>query len=155
MSGMASRIIQLYLTEILNCFLHPDSTVRLWAVRVVQIVLRQGLVHPVRMVPYLICLSTDEKTDVSMKSTMRNRTNPSKEYHLIVCISLNTPTGCPSCRFASQRHWSNVFGLCQYESPSGLTPFLCASRNSANAWRESHRSRLYVCYHFSSKRITK
>lgn len=104
MSGMASRIIQLYLTEILNCFLHPDSTVRLWAVRVVQIVLRQGLVHPVRMVPYLICLSTDEKTDVSMKSTMRNRTNPSKEYHLIVCISLNTPTGCPSCRFASQRH---------------------------------------------------
>ncbi|KAL7739362.1 hypothetical protein ACLKA6_003968 [Drosophila palustris] len=62
-SGMASRIIQLYLEEILDCFLNRDDTVRLWAVKVVQIVLRQGLVHPVRMVPYLICLSTDCKVE--------------------------------------------------------------------------------------------
>ncbi|XP_062142733.1 nipped-B protein isoform X1 [Drosophila sulfurigaster albostrigata] len=62
-SGMASRIIQLYLEEILDCFLNRDDTVRLWAVKVVQIVLRQGLVHPVRMVPYLICLSTDSKVE--------------------------------------------------------------------------------------------
>lgn len=64
-SGMASRIIQLYLEEILDCFLNRDDAVRLWAVKVVQIVLRQGLVHPVRMVPYLICLSTDLKVEVS------------------------------------------------------------------------------------------
>ena len=63
-SGMASRVIQLYLQEILDCFLNRDDTVRLWAVKVVQIVLRQGLVHPVRMVPYLICLSTDCKLEV-------------------------------------------------------------------------------------------
>lgn len=63
-SGMASRIIQLYLQEILDCFLNHDDAVRLWAVKVVQIVLRQGLVHPVRMVPYLICLSTDTKLEV-------------------------------------------------------------------------------------------
>ncbi|XP_041674034.1 nipped-B protein isoform X3 [Drosophila eugracilis] len=62
-SGMASRIIQLYLEEILECFLNRDHTVRLWAVKVIQIVLRQGLVHPVRMVPYLICLSTDPKIE--------------------------------------------------------------------------------------------
>ncbi|XP_041451518.1 nipped-B protein [Drosophila obscura] len=62
-SGMSSRIIQLYLEEILNCFLNRDDTVRLWAVKVVHIVLRQGLVHPVRMVPYLICLSTDSKVE--------------------------------------------------------------------------------------------
>ncbi|XP_070855423.1 nipped-B protein isoform X3 [Drosophila suzukii] len=62
-SGMASRIIQLYLEEILQCFLNRDNTVRLWAVKVIQIVLRQGLVHPVRMVPYLICLSTDPKVE--------------------------------------------------------------------------------------------
>ncbi|SPP81595.1 nipped-B protein isoform X2 [Drosophila guanche] len=62
-SGMSSRIIQLYLEEILNCFLNRDDTVRLWAVKVVHIVLRQGLVHPVRMVPYLICLSTDPKIE--------------------------------------------------------------------------------------------
>lgn len=64
-SGMASRIIQLYLQEILDCFLNKDDSVRLWAVKVIQIVLRQGLVHPVRMVPYLICLSTDSKLEVS------------------------------------------------------------------------------------------
>lgn len=63
-SGMASRIIQLYLQEILDCILNRDDVVRLWAVKVVQIVLRQGLVHPVRMVPYLICLSTDNKLEV-------------------------------------------------------------------------------------------
>ncbi|XP_043661492.1 nipped-B protein isoform X2 [Drosophila teissieri] len=62
-SGMASRIIQLYLEEILECFLNRDDTVRLWAVKVIQIVLRQGLVHPVRMVPYLICLSTDHRIE--------------------------------------------------------------------------------------------
>lgn len=69
-SGMASRIIQLYLEEILDCFLNRDDTVRLWAVKVVQIVLRQGLVHPVRMVPYLICLSTDCKVEVSTSLRM-------------------------------------------------------------------------------------
>ncbi|XP_055853643.1 nipped-B protein isoform X3 [Episyrphus balteatus] len=62
-SGMASRIIQLYLQDILDCFLNRDDSVRLWAVKVVQIVLRQGLVHPVRMVPYLITLSTDSKQE--------------------------------------------------------------------------------------------
>ncbi|XP_020815684.1 nipped-B protein [Drosophila serrata] len=62
-SGMASRIIQLYLEEVLECFLNQDDSVRLWAVKVIQIVLRQGLVHPVRMVPYLICLSTDPKVE--------------------------------------------------------------------------------------------
>ncbi|XP_043947333.1 nipped-B protein isoform X4 [Drosophila biarmipes] len=62
-SGMASRIIQLYLEEILECFLNRDDTVRLWAVKVIHIVLRQGLVHPVRIVPYLICLSTDPKVE--------------------------------------------------------------------------------------------
>jgi cohesin loading factor subunit SCC2 len=35
------------------------------AMRVVEIVLRQGLVHPVQIVPYLICLSTDPETEVS------------------------------------------------------------------------------------------
>ncbi|XP_017489313.1 PREDICTED: nipped-B protein-like isoform X2 [Rhagoletis zephyria] len=62
-SGMSSRIIQLYLQEIFECFLNSDDNVRLWAVKVIQIVLRQGLVHPVKTVPYLICLSTDSKLE--------------------------------------------------------------------------------------------
>ncbi|XP_036224403.2 nipped-B protein isoform X1 [Bactrocera oleae] len=62
-SGMSSRIIQLYLQEIFECFLNSDDNVRLWAVKVIQIVLRQGLVHPVKTVPYLICLSTDSRVE--------------------------------------------------------------------------------------------
>lgn len=58
-SGMSSRIIQLYLKEILNSLLHANLNVRLNSMKVVQLVLRQGLVHPIQIVPYLICLSTD------------------------------------------------------------------------------------------------
>lgn len=65
-SGMSSRVIQIYLKEILNCFLNGDFNVRLMAMRVIEIVLRQGLVHPVQIVPYLICLSTDPETEVSL-----------------------------------------------------------------------------------------
>uniref|UniRef100_A0A1Q3FVX1 Nipped-B protein n=2 Tax=Culex tarsalis TaxID=7177 RepID=A0A1Q3FVX1_CULTA len=64
-SGMASRVIQIYLKEILRSFLHRDTGVRMWAMRVVEIVLRQGLVHPVQIVPYLICLSTDPEKEVA------------------------------------------------------------------------------------------
>jgi hypothetical protein len=66
-SGMSSRVIQIYLKEILNCFLNGDFNVRLMAMRVIEIVLRQGLVHPVQIVPYLICLSTDPETEVSFE----------------------------------------------------------------------------------------
>ncbi|XP_055299107.1 nipped-B protein isoform X6 [Sitodiplosis mosellana] len=58
-SGMASRIIQLYLKEILSSLLHRDVNVRSNAIKVIQLVLQQGLVHPMTIVPYLICLSTD------------------------------------------------------------------------------------------------
>lgn len=64
-AGMASRVIQLYLKEILNCFMHKEFSVRLWAMKVVEVVLAQGLVHPVQIVPYLISLSTDPETVVS------------------------------------------------------------------------------------------
>lgn len=63
-SGMASAIIQIYLKEILNCFLHREYLVRFWAMRVIEIVLRQGLIHPIKIVPFLICLSTDPEKEV-------------------------------------------------------------------------------------------
>lgn len=65
-SGMSSRVIQIYLKEILNSFLNRDFNVRVMGMRVVEIVLRQGLVHPVQIVPYLICLSTDPEIEVSV-----------------------------------------------------------------------------------------
>lgn len=58
-SGMASRIIQLYLNQILCSLLNRDINVRTNSIKVVQLVLQQGLVHPMTIVPYLICLSTD------------------------------------------------------------------------------------------------
>jgi cohesin loading factor subunit SCC2 len=36
----------------------------LWAMKVIELVLRQGLVPPVQIVPYLILLSTDPETEV-------------------------------------------------------------------------------------------
>lgn len=58
-SGMASRIIQLYLAEVLASMMHADAQVRFWSLKLVEVVLRQGLVHPLKIVPYLIALSTN------------------------------------------------------------------------------------------------
>ncbi|KAK5639345.1 hypothetical protein RI129_011837 [Pyrocoelia pectoralis] len=64
-SGMASAVIQHYLKEILQSYLHPNIQVRQPALRVIQLILQQGLVHPVQIVPYLICMSTDCEKIVS------------------------------------------------------------------------------------------
>lgn len=48
-SGMASTVIQLYLKEVLTSFLHPDVLVRHSALKVIQLILQQGLVHPVQV----------------------------------------------------------------------------------------------------------
>jgi len=64
-SGMASTVIQLYIKEILESFLHININVRHAALKVIQLILAQGLVHPVQIVPYLICMSTDCEKAVS------------------------------------------------------------------------------------------
>ncbi|KAJ8678892.1 hypothetical protein QAD02_014679 [Eretmocerus hayati] len=64
-SGMASAVIQRYLKQILESFLHSDLQVRHAALKVIQLILAQGLVHPVTIVPYLICMSTDCEKSVS------------------------------------------------------------------------------------------
>lgn len=64
-SGMASTVIQLYVKEILEAFLHANISVRHAALKVIQLILAQGLVHPVQIVPYLICMSTDCEKAVS------------------------------------------------------------------------------------------
>nr|XP_012141431.1 PREDICTED: nipped-B-like protein isoform X3 [Megachile rotundata] len=64
-SGMASTVIQLYVKEILESFLHANISVRHAALKVIQLILAQGLVHPVQIVPYLICMSTDCEKAVS------------------------------------------------------------------------------------------
>lgn len=64
-SGMASTVIQRYLKQILESYLHPNINIRHAALKVIQLILAQGLVHPMTIVPYLICMSTDCETTVS------------------------------------------------------------------------------------------
>ncbi|KAK8788390.1 hypothetical protein V5799_021833 [Amblyomma americanum] len=59
-SGMASTVVQVYLKDILAAAAHPTLAVRRAALQVLQLVLGQGLVHPVQMVPHLACLGTDD-----------------------------------------------------------------------------------------------
>lgn len=67
-SGMASTVVQLYLKQVLEAFYHDHAQVRLTALNVIQLILRQGLVHPVQCMPYLICMSTDPENGIRVKS---------------------------------------------------------------------------------------
>ncbi|KAH9374129.1 hypothetical protein HPB48_005398 [Haemaphysalis longicornis] len=59
-SGMASTVVQVYLKDILGAAAHPTLAVRRAALQVLQLILGQGLVHPVQMVPHLACLGSDD-----------------------------------------------------------------------------------------------
>lgn len=67
-SGMASQIIQLYLRAVLSSLMHANYHVRFWSMKLIEAVLRQGLVHPVQIVPYLICLGTDTRQEVGHRA---------------------------------------------------------------------------------------
>ncbi|KAI0209445.1 Nipped-B-like protein [Lamellibrachia satsuma] len=67
-SGMASTIIQVYIKQILESFFHPHSQVRMIALSVIILILRQGLVHPVQIVPYLISMGTDNDSTIRVKA---------------------------------------------------------------------------------------
>ncbi|KAH3831817.1 hypothetical protein DPMN_105088 [Dreissena polymorpha] len=54
---MASTIMQVYLKEVLESFFHSKSQVRLEALNVIQLVLNQGLVHPVQVCLNLFILA--------------------------------------------------------------------------------------------------
>ncbi|CAG9827909.1 unnamed protein product [Diabrotica balteata] len=67
-SGIASMVIQYYLKVILNCYVHDSLQIRQAVFRVVHMILRQGLVHPIHIVPYLICMSTDCEQMVALNA---------------------------------------------------------------------------------------
>ena len=47
---MASTVIQVYLKQILESFFHKSNPVRLAALGVTTLILKQGLVHPVQVI---------------------------------------------------------------------------------------------------------
>ena len=67
-SGMAGTVIQVYMVEVLESFLHANLVVRHTALKVIQLVLTQGLVHRVQIVPSLICMSTDSEITIGHTS---------------------------------------------------------------------------------------
>ncbi|VDP88161.1 unnamed protein product [Echinostoma caproni] len=67
-SGMGSCVAQTYLKDTLETFFSPFVTVRLTALSVVATILRQGLIHPVQTVPYLIAMQTDLDSNVRVKA---------------------------------------------------------------------------------------
>ncbi|XP_061369299.1 sister chromatid cohesion protein SCC2 isoform X2 [Gastrolobium bilobum] len=58
-TNICGGIVQLYWDNILGRCLDFSDQVRQTALKIVEIVLRQGLVHPITCVPYLIALETD------------------------------------------------------------------------------------------------
>ncbi|KAK9118958.1 hypothetical protein Scep_017051 [Stephania cephalantha] len=58
-TNICGGIIQLYWDGILGRCLDMNEQVRQTALKIVEVVLRQGLVHPITCVPYLIALETD------------------------------------------------------------------------------------------------
>ncbi|KAK7271858.1 hypothetical protein RJT34_28101 [Clitoria ternatea] len=58
-TNICGGIVQLYWDNVLGRCLDFSEQVRQSALKIVEIVLRQGLVHPITCVPYLIALETD------------------------------------------------------------------------------------------------
>ncbi|XP_077223251.1 PHD finger family protein isoform X2 [Tasmannia lanceolata] len=58
-TNICGGIIQLYWNNILERCVDVNDQVRQSALKIVEVVLRQGLVHPITSVPYLIALETD------------------------------------------------------------------------------------------------
>lgn len=67
-SGTGSYVAQAYLKEIMETFFSPSAPVRLIALSVVTTILRQGLIHPVQTVPYLIAMQTDPDAAIRVKA---------------------------------------------------------------------------------------
>ena len=64
-SGMASTVIQVYLRSVLDSYLNENVLVRHAVVKITSLILAQGLVYPVQIVHYLVCMSTDAEQKVS------------------------------------------------------------------------------------------
>ncbi|KAF2880156.1 hypothetical protein ILUMI_26019 [Ignelater luminosus] len=79
-SGVATSTIQYYVKDILQSYLHSNFQIRQVTVRLIQMILQQGVTHPVQIVPYLICMSSDTETVVSNSADKQlleiNRTYP-------------------------------------------------------------------------------
>ncbi|XP_022750718.1 sister chromatid cohesion protein SCC2-like isoform X2 [Durio zibethinus] len=78
-TNICGGIVQLYWYNILGRCLDFDEEVRQSALKIVEVVLRQGLVHPITCVPYLIALETDP-LEVNQKLAHHLLMNMNEKY---------------------------------------------------------------------------
>ncbi|KAE8724835.1 Pearli, putative isoform 2 [Hibiscus syriacus] len=78
-TNICGGIVQLYWDNILGRCLDFNEEVRQSALKIVEIVLRQGLVHPITCVPYLIALETDP-LEVNQKLAHHLLMNMNEKY---------------------------------------------------------------------------
>ncbi|KAL0377584.1 UNVERIFIED_CONTAM: Sister chromatid cohesion protein SCC2 [Sesamum radiatum] len=84
-TNICGGIVQLYWDIILGRSLDVNEHVRQAALKIVDIVLRQGLVHPITCVPYLIALETDPQ-----------EVNSKLAHHLLMNMNEKYPAFCES-----------------------------------------------------------
>ncbi|PIN06625.1 Sister chromatid cohesion protein SCC2/Nipped-B [Handroanthus impetiginosus] len=84
-TNICGGIVQLYWRSILGRSLDVNEHVRQAALKIVEIVLRQGLVHPITCVPYLIALETDP-----------HEVNSKLAHHLLMNMNEKYPAFCES-----------------------------------------------------------
>ncbi|EPS72382.1 hypothetical protein M569_02375, partial [Genlisea aurea] len=84
-TNICGGIIQLYWSSILQRSLDVNEHVRNAALKIMEIVLRQGLVHPISCVPHLIALETDPQED-----------NSKIAHHLLMNMNEKYPAFCES-----------------------------------------------------------
>ncbi|XP_051140843.1 sister chromatid cohesion protein SCC2 isoform X2 [Andrographis paniculata] len=78
-TNICGGIVQIYWESILGRCLDVNEHVRQAALKIVEIVLRQGLVHPITCVPYLIALETDPQ-EANSKMAHRLLMNMNEKY---------------------------------------------------------------------------
>ncbi|KAL6013454.1 hypothetical protein ACLOJK_003952 [Asimina triloba] len=78
-TNICGGIVQLYWNNILARCLDATDQVRQSALKIVEVVLRQGLVHPITAVPYLIALETDPQ-EVNSKLAHHLLMNMNEKY---------------------------------------------------------------------------
>ncbi|VDP77738.1 unnamed protein product [Echinostoma caproni] len=110
-SGHGSAVAQEYLPLVLkHCILTQSLNVRTSALGLLSVILRQGLVHPVQTLSYLICLQTDPDTG-----------NRSRATHLLAEAERKVP-GFMAMRAASGVQLSYQLHLLLFPSGSHRNP---------------------------------
>lgn len=126
-SGMASTVVQVYLKHILASAANPALAVRRAALQVLQLVLGQGLVHPVQMVPHLACLGSDDDKPLRNKADQLLQELEKKYPGFVQMKALaGVRLSFDMHRGATPRGQGPVRGFRSEESPTSRNGFLYA-----------------------------